>query len=373
MDSHFGSIKKQKTLRSGEMKRTRRLLPFQERINIIYSLLGVIPYLLVMYIFIYSELELTNNIKWVALAVLVLHFAGFYTMRRISSQAGELSRKTGTVASSSDKDPIWLNYDGPKEFFEITEHFNTLISELTKTNDGYRDVTAQLVDYTKKIEDYQKQLRDEAILREKLGRYVGHNVVDQIVKSGSGMPLKNEKADVTVLFADIRLFTTLSEKMAPGEVITLLNEYFDRMVSIIFRYNGILDKFIGDGLMAVFGVLSKEDHVSDAVKAALQMQRSTREMMEARKAQGKPTFTIGIGINSGEVIIGNVGTHNRIDYTVIGDAVNVASRLETKAQDQIIVGEEIFRRVGRDFTMSELGEIRVRNRQAPVRCYQIQE
>src|SRR5262249_7765169 len=148
---------------------------------------------------------------------------------------------------------------------------------------------------------------------------------------------------VTMLFADIRGFTTLSERKTPKEIVTLLNVYFERAATEIFRNNGALDKFIGDGIMALFGAPkpSEEDPIN-AVKTAIGLQRVVEELNHELAAQGADyEMKIGVGINTGDVIAGYIGSQLRTDYTVIGDAVNLAARLESNAKGgEILIGAE---------------------------------
>jgi len=202
---------------------------------------------------------------------------------------------------------------------------------------------------------------------------VGEDVVEQMILSRKADPLRNERCEATLLFADIRSFTTISEHMSPEEIISMLNEYFNEMVDIIFKYGGILDKFVGDELMAVFrqGEEASEGPMN-AVTAAIVMQKRIRDMMEERNARGKQVFEVGIGINTGQVVMGNVGAKNRLDYTVIGDTVNVAARLEQMAEGQeIIVSEDTYKYCREHIPMREKGEITVKNRALPVKCYEV--
>ena len=169
--------------------------------------------------------------------------------------------------------------------------------------------------------------------------------MEKLIATRDSVPLENERKEVTILFADIRSFSILAETMATEEVLSMLNQVFNAMVDIIFRNNGILDKFVGDELMAVFGLIASESsHPYDPIQAAIEVQDATEDLMKARAKQGKETFEIGIGVNTGSVMVGNVASENRMDYTVIGDSVNVAARLEQIAQGgEIIIGEETYR------------------------------
>jgi class 3 adenylate cyclase len=202
---------------------------------------------------------------------------------------------------------------------------------------------------------------------------VGENLVEKLVQSKDDMFLENERKEITVLFADIRSFTSISEKMAAEEVVSMLNQFFDIMVDIIFKYNGVLDKFVGDQLMAIFGLVPSANHHSfDAISAAIEMQEATERLMKERTSKEKETFGVGIGINTGSAIVGNVGSHNRMNYTAIGDSVNVASRLQQIAKSgEIITGKETCNQAKECFKTVKKGNIQVKNRMEPLEYYSI--
>jgi len=155
--------------------------------------------------------------------------------------------------------------------------------------------------------------------------------------------------------------------------VAMLNEFFNTMVEIIFRNQGVLDKFIGDQLMAVFGPLpSENDAAYDAVKSAIEMQNATEALMNVRREQKKAVFEIGIGINSGPSILGNVGARNRMDYTVIGDSVNVAARLQQLAQGgEIIIGERTCGPIRDKFRMVKKDSVHFKHKKRPIQCYYV--
>jgi len=180
------------------------------------------------------------------------------------------------------------------------------------------------------IENYKliDQIKDETLKRERFQRYLSPGVAEQIVQGQKDIELGGVRREITVLFADIRDFTALSEKMPPGEIVNILNELFTFLTDAVFKYGGTLDKFIGDALMAVFGApVEYDDHALRAVKCAIEMQGEIKKFNQKRKDAGKENIQVGIGINTGECIIGNMGSLKRMDYTAIGDTVNTSSRI----------------------------------------------
>jgi len=211
--------------------------------------------------------------------------------------------------------------------------------------------------------------------RERLGRFLSPQVTARIIATSDsqgvalGVP---EVKDVSVLFSDIVGFTTMSEKMSPAAVSLLLNDYFSRMTDIIFKYEGTLDKYIGDAIMAVFGApLDMPDHCVRAIKAALEM----RDQLEAFNSDRKdgPTIRIRIGINSGKAVAGELGGINKKEYTVLGDTVNTASRLESSVAKpmQVVVGENTYNAAKAQFDFKSLGPATLKGKERTVEVYEV--
>jgi adenylate cyclase len=190
-------------------------------------------------------------------------------------------------------------------------------------------------------------IRREALVLSNFQRYFSPDLAKQIAEHGEQVKLGGQKRDVVILFSDIRGFTSMSEKMEPDDVALLLREYFTEMVEIIFRHGGTLDKFIGDAIMAFWGApFASEDDADKAMRAAIDMQRKLVELNQHWAQTGKPSVQIGIGINFGQVFAGNIGSEQRLEYTVLGDAVNTASRLCSKAgKGEIIISEPLHQRL----------------------------
>jgi adenylate cyclase len=219
-----------------------------------------------------------------------------------------------------------------------------------------------------------EQIRKEERTMRRLRRYFSPQVIETILKGGAWTQddiMEPRELTATVLFTDIVGFTHLSEKMPPREINMVLNRHFHRMADIVFQYGGTLDKYLGDGLMAVFGApMEKEDDAERAIQAARQMRQELREMKDDTGVGMQ--FDIRIGINTGRVVAGNIGSPNRVDYTVIGDPVNVASRLESIAQpNQILIGEETFRHVKGLFDIKKVGPKKVKGKGAEIMVYAV--
>ena len=188
-------------------------------------------------------------------------------------------------------------------------------------------VVTMIIAYTHK---FILENRSKEKVKSAMGKYMSEDVMKRVVMNIDNLGLGGKKAVVTVLFADIRGFTSMSETMSAQQVSEILNEYFTEMEPIITRYNGIINKFIGDAVMAIFGEpIQDKNHASNAVKCGYEMLLKVKELQKKWADEGKPKIEIGIGINTGEVFVGNIGSENRMEYTVIGDTVNLASRLES--------------------------------------------
>lgn len=188
-------------------------------------------------------------------------------------------------------------------------------------------VVSMILAYTHK---FILENRSKEKVKSAMGKYMSEDVMKRVIMNIDNLGLGGKKANVTVLFSDIRGFTSMSENLSAQEVSEILNEYFTEMEPIITKYNGIINKFIGDAVMAIFGEpIQDKNHALNAVKCGYEMILKVKELQKKWAQEGKPKIEIGIGINTGEVFVGNIGSVNRMEYTVIGDTVNLASRLES--------------------------------------------
>jgi class 3 adenylate cyclase len=339
--------------------------------RIVLVLLGLLPFLIIIYLFHYGNLNLTNTVILFFALSLFSILSGFILLRNSSDQLIELLIKTSVAKTGESLDPIQIDAD--QELKDIADNFNAILNKLDGADREVKEQSVKLMKYARDLSNSYERLKTEEKIRNRLSRYVGENLVEKLVKSKKGAFPENERKETTVLFADIRSFTTIAEKMAAEEVVAMLNEFFDVVVDIVFQNNGILDKFLGDQLMAVFGPIPSENSAPyDAVKSALDMQAATEALMQMRLAQGKEIFGVGIGINTGSSIVGNVGAENRMDYTVIGDSVNISSRLQQMAKGgEILIGEHTFRQIKDHFRIRKKGEFRVKNKTEPILCYEV--
>jgi len=220
------------------------------------------------------------------------------------------------------------------------------------------------------VEQVQKRTK------EAFQHFVNATVVEEIIKDPEKLKLWGEEKELTVLFSDIRAFTTLSETLPPKEVVSLLNEYLQRMTQVVFKYDGTLDKYVGDEIMAFYGapLEGQSDHAERACRTALEMIKELHQLNQERMEKNQPTFNIGIGINTGKMVVGNMGSELKKDYTVIGDNVNLGARLEginKKFNTNIIISQSTYNAVADKVNVRELGSERVKGKRQSVKIYEL--
>jgi adenylate cyclase len=233
--------------------------------------------------------------------------------------------------------------------------------ELGELGDAFNNMTAGL------------RLRD--LYKYQFGRYVSRQIADTILAQPERDFWQGERRKATILFSDIRGFTAMSEKLAPEEVVQRLNDYLTVMVDIVFAYEGTLDKFIGDAIMAVFGApLSTGDDEERAVRAAIAMQEAVERLRLQWADSGRQGFKIGIGISTGDVVVGNIGSERRLEYAAIGDHVNLASRLEALNKEYgtgVLVSEHTYQYVEHLVEARWVDKLAVRGREEEVNIYEV--
>lgn len=225
------------------------------------------------------------------------------------------------------------------------------------------------------VHRYVTEEREKKKIRGAFQYYLTASVVNEILKDPSKLKLGGDKKNLSVLFSDIRGFTSISEKLPPEELVHLLNEYLTAITEVVFKYDGLLDKYIGDAIMAVFGApLHQPDHALRACRTGIEMMSALRRLKEKWATEGRPDVNIGVGINSGDMVVGNMGSEMRFDYTVMGDSVNLASRLEGTNKEYgttVIISEFTYAMVKDDMFCRELDSVRVKGKNLPVRLFEL--
>ena len=288
--------------------------------------------------------NLENELLLVSLGALALATLGaLWIARGISRPVQQLAAHTELIAAGDYSRRIDLKR--ADELGQLAESFNHMTTGLAE-RDRVRDL---------------------------LGKVVSPEIAAQLLSSD--LRLGGEEREVTILFSDIRNFTTLSEKMTPTEILALLNRYLDQMSSVVEQHGGVIDKYIGDAIMALFGApVVAPDAAGRAMAAALAMSAALDKLNRQLATEGVPALDIGIGINTARVVAGNMGSKTRLNYTVIGDGVNLASRLETLCKDsdyqaRIIVSEATVLAAKNPPPVRPLGEVKVKGKQTAVKIF----
>ncbi|MCS7084445.1 MAG: adenylate/guanylate cyclase domain-containing protein, partial [Aquificaceae bacterium] len=212
-------------------------------------------------------------------------------------------------------------------------------------------------------------------IRSTFSKFVAKDVVNELLANPDALKLGGEKKEVTVFFSDVRGFTTISETLSPENLVQLLNEYLSIMTDLIISYRGTIDKYMGDAIMAFWGApIPNEEHAYYACIASLAQLEELKKLQQRWVEQGYPVIDIGIGLNSGYAVVGNMGSSHRMDYTVMGDTINLGSRLEgTNKQygTRIIISEFTYAKVKDRVYVRELDIIRVKGKNEPVKIYEL--
>ena len=311
----------------------------------------------------YREVDEINNRTYFILGgatllaiVMLLVFAGVLMgpLSRMVTLMNEV-RETNDLSRRVD-----IEYKD--EIGAMARTFNIMLAELEGAYDQIKGFAFSAV----------VARRNERKIRSIFQKYVPKDVIDQVL-SNPDSALVGENRVLAILFSDIRSFTTISESFMPDELVKSLNRYFEIMIDIIYDHNGTPDKYIGDAIMAFFGApVHHENDSLEAVRAALEMQVALRQFNEMHMKEGKPAFKTGIGVNYGVVTVGNIGSERKMDYTIIGDSVNLGSRLEglTKEYHQdVIFSESVFRKVKTELPCRLLDKVQVKGKTSGVSIY----
>ena len=225
------------------------------------------------------------------------------------------------------------------------------------------------------VYNYMTERKQKVLIKGMFSHYVNPTIVDELVADPGKLRLGGERRDMTVLFSDIENFTRISEKVSPEYLVQILNEYLNMMTAIIFANGGTLDKYEGDAILAFWGApIPQTDHALRACRAAIEMQHSLDGLRSLWMKEGKPQFHVRIGINTGEMIVGNMGGTSRFDYTVIGDSVNLGSRLEGANRGYgtgIMMSDHTFHAVQKEVVARELDMLIVAGKTEPIRVYEL--
>lgn len=238
-----------------------------------------------------------------------------------------------------------------------------------KTNDEFGQLAEAINNMAEGLEEHER-------LKSNFVRYVSKHVMERILKADKAPTIAGEEKQITVLFTDIRDFSKLAQKLDPEEVVSKLNEYLDKMLNVIFANEGTLDKFLGDGLMVEFGApLEDPDQEKKAIKTALDLQKALEELNQKWRSENKAELQMGIGIHTGPAVVGNIGSEKRMEYTAIGNTVNIASRLEHATKNlkvPIIISQTTADKIKDSYRLKELGPIEIEGWEEKMQVFTIE-
>ncbi len=286
----------------------------------------------------------------VAVAIVIALIAAFVLARRITSPLNQLSQFATDISRRK---------------------FSTRVD--IKTSDELAMVGKAMSQAAADLESSEQRIRKELEIRSDLGRYLPSELVDKVVRREQDMELGGERRDITVMFADVVAFTPLAEKLPPEQVVQILNELFTIVTEIVFRHAGTVDKFVGDCVMAIWGApTALDDHAARALEAAEEIISWLEVGNSSWEAKYGVQVQIAIGINSGEAVVGNVGSRTRMEYTAIGTTVNVAARLEAIARpQQILISAATAQQAGEGFKLVPAGERSIAGHTEPLQLYEV--
>ncbi len=303
------------------------------------------------------------DLFWYALRIIILiaviivfimmTFKMFLAKRIIKPLEAIVAANKQLEESTSAARQIMLPEETPKEIQEIVSTRSRMLDDIFKVSN--------------------ERLNLVNFIRDTFGRYLSKKVVDEILESPEGQKVGGRRETVTILMSDLRGFTSLSETRDPEEMVQLLNRYLARMSEVILKYDGMIDEFIGDAILAVFGVPEKRvDDPARAVACGLAMQNALRELNQEIVGEGYPPLEMGIGINTGSVIVGNIGSEVRMKYGIVGAGMNIASRIESNSTgDQVLIGETTYAAVKGNVTTQPAQTVMMKGLRKPLVYYPV--
>ena len=245
---------------------------------------------------------------------------------------------------------------------------------LAVANANAAELMADLEEAQRVLQEQNSQLDlHNRFIRQTFGRYLTNEVVASLLDSPKGLEIGGEKRKVTLLMSDLRGFTTLSERLHPEQVVTILNRHLSAMVDVILRYHGTIDEFIGDAILVIFGApVQRDDDAQRAVACAVEMQLAMEHVNEQNGKDGLPEVEMGIGIHTGEVVVGNIGSHKRAKYGVVGRSINLTARIEScTVGSQILVSEVTHRELGSAMTVAGEMQVMAKGIEGPITIYDV--
>ncbi|MGR3220083.1 MAG: adenylate/guanylate cyclase domain-containing protein, partial [Candidatus Anammoxibacter sp.] len=257
---------------------------------------------------------------------------------------------------------------------QIKQKNRQLLIDLSEKNEQLSKTIKEVEEANKQITENQKQLEiRNQFIRNTFGRYLSDEIVDNILDTPEGLELGGEKREVTIMMSDLRGFTSIGENLSPEGVVKMLNIYLDTMTELILKYNGTIDEFIGDGILTIFGApILREDDASRAVACAIDMQCAMDSVNKKIKQSGLPEISMGIGINTGDIVVGNIGSIKRAKYGVVGKNVNLTSRIESYTiGGQILISESTLNACGSTIKTINQMEVEPKGVAKPITIYEV--
>jgi adenylate cyclase len=289
----------------------------------------------------------------IIIAFVTLSLRRFLTRKIIVPLEAISQANLGMDTDAPEVNPVELSTEPPDEIREIVDTRQKMLSAILKVS--------------------EERLRLVNFIRDTFGRYLSKKVVDEILASPEGRTIDGRRTTVTILMADLRGFTSLTETHDPEKILALLNRFFGAMAKIIYAYDGMIDEFLGDGILAIFGVPERhEDDPARAVACALEMQNVLAELNSEIAGEGFPELKMGIGINTGKVIVGNIGSEIRSKYGIVGMPVNTASRIESITfGGQVLIGEATYDLLRTHLQVEKPQSYMMKGLRSPLVCYPV--